>query len=199
MPPRRRLIIGLLLALGLVLVLAAIFFSGSGPSRVTVADLPPPKPPPPPQAPSAIPLVLNRPPPPPARGMDSGIREMTDELQSRSGSAQRDVQIVSNLLDEYRRALQGNPSGDNADITAALLGDPSGPGRFLPNGSPLIRNGELVDRWGTPYWFHPNSGTQMEIRSAGPDKSLFTADDVVHNPSPSGLGATPTAPDEPAP
>jgi hypothetical protein len=192
MPPRRRLITGfVLLFIALALLLASFFWKAGAPARLTVADLPPPKPPPPPQAPPPIPLVLNRPPPPRATGMDSGIRQMTDELQSPGGSAQRDVQIIANLMDEYRRAFQGNPSGDNTDITAALLGDPSGPGRFLPNTPALIRGGQLVDRWGTPYWFHPNSGSQMEIRSAGPDKNLFTSDDIVQNPSPSGFGATP--------
>jgi len=38
----------------------------------------------------------------------------------------------------------------------------------------------------------------MEIRSAGPDKQLFTDDDIVQNPSPAGLGATPQAADSTA-
>ena len=52
----------------------------------------------------------------------------------------------------------------------------------------MIVKGQLVDRWGTAYWFHPNSSYQMEIRSAGPDKNLFTADDVVKNPGPDNMG-----------
>ncbi len=40
-------------------------------------------------------------------------------------------------------------------------------------------NGELVDRWGTPYFFHQISGADTEIRSAGPDKIMYTADDIV--------------------
>jgi hypothetical protein len=30
----------------------------------------------------------------------------------------------------------------------------------------------------------------MEIRSGGPDKQMFTQDDVILNPSPAGFGAT---------
>jgi len=50
-----------------------------------------------------------------------------------------------------------------------------------------------VDRWGMPFWFHPNTAHQVEIRSAGPDRQLFTDDDLVINPSPEGFGASPEA------
>jgi len=36
-----------------------------------------------------------------------------------------------------------------------------------------------VDPWGTPYFFHQLSGKEMEIHSAGPDKMMWTADDLV--------------------
>jgi hypothetical protein len=39
--------------------------------------------------------------------------------------------------------------------------------------------GELVDYWGTPFFFHQLSGTEMEIRSAGPDRVMWTVDDLV--------------------
>ena len=39
--------------------------------------------------------------------------------------------------------------------------------------------GELIDNWGTPFFFHQVSGTEMEIRSAGPDMKMWTADDLV--------------------
>jgi hypothetical protein len=38
---------------------------------------------------------------------------------------------------------------------------------------------ELCDNWGTPYFFHQLSASVMEIRSAGEDKTLWTADDIV--------------------
>jgi len=87
-------------------------------------------------------------------------------------------QAVEQVLFFYRRAFGENPVGQNEDITAALLG--ANPQRlaFLPPGSPAIKSGHLIDPWGTPYWFHPLSGQQMEIRSAGPDRELFTPDDV---------------------
>lgn len=38
---------------------------------------------------------------------------------------------------------------------------------------------ELVDNWGTPFFFHQLSGTDMEIHSAGPDRRMWTPDDLV--------------------
>lgn len=98
-------------------------------------------------------------------------------------------QAVEQVLFFYRRAFGENPVGQNEDITAALLG--ANPQRlaFLPHGSAAIAHGQLVDPWGTPYWFHPLSGHEMEIRSAGPDRELFTPDDV-------GEGGEPEEPRE---
>jgi hypothetical protein len=35
-----------------------------------------------------------------------------------------------------------------------------------------------LDRFGTPYFFHPISETRIDVRSAGPDRKLWTEDDV---------------------
>jgi hypothetical protein len=51
---------------------------------------------------------------------------------------------------------------------------------FIAAGHARINaRGELIDRFGTPYDFHPVSSELLEIRSAGPDKILETADDVA--------------------
>jgi hypothetical protein len=87
-----------------------------------------------------------------------------------------DVQLA---LRDYRTGLGENPVGNNAEITRALLGDNLKQIKIpVPNGSQLNAQGELCDRYGTPYFFHQLSGTQMEIRSAGPDRQMWTADDV---------------------
>ena len=39
--------------------------------------------------------------------------------------------------------------------------------------------GEMIDPWGTPYFFHQLSGHEMEIRSAGQDRKMWTFDDLV--------------------
>ena len=123
--------------------------------------------------------------------IDPMHKEQADRLNSDETTPQQDLEIVADFVQIYSKALGGNPTGGNDDITAALTGATGGSGRVFPPGHRTIVNGQLVDRWGSPYWFHPNSSSQMEIRSAGPDRQLFTSDDMVLNPSPSGLGATP--------
>ena len=82
------------------------------------------------------------------------------------------------MLRDYRTALGENPVGTNAEIMRALLGDNLKQVRIdIPPGSRLNAEGELLDRWGTPYFFHQISGKKTEIRSAGPDRTMWTADD----------------------
>ena len=123
--------------------------------------------------------------------IDPMLQARADQLHETDQPPERDLEIISEFLQTYGRARGGNPIGGNAEITAALTGSDGHQGRVYPPIHRTIKDGQLTDRWGTPYWFHPNSGNEMEIRSAGPDKELFTQDDFVLNPSPSGLGATP--------
>ena len=84
-------------------------------------------------------------------------------------------------INEYGTLFGGNPVGNNAEITAALKG--GNPRQInLIDGKPGLRlndQGELIDPWGTPYFFHQLSGNDTEIRSAGPDKTMWTDDDLV--------------------
>jgi hypothetical protein len=81
----------------------------------------------------------------------------------------------------YGSTMSGNPVGTNPEITSALNGNNPKQARFLDPDAGLRINdkGELIDPWGTPYFFHQLSGAEMEIRSAGPDKTMWTADDLV--------------------
>ncbi len=121
----------------------------------------------------------------PALPVDAVNQAKADRLNAPDHPPAEDLQIVAEFISLYRRALGGNPTGQNEDITAALTGmtDPEHPaGRVFPPNSPAIKGGQLVDRWGTPFWFHPVSAHKMEIRSAGPDKQLFTVDDLLLSP-----------------
>ncbi len=143
-------------------------------------------------APTPAPQGYAPSPPPPLQNTatDPVIVQMHDEMIQPETPPERELEIVQELISQQQRAMGPGSFGDNNDITSALVG-PSTQGVWLPRQSPRIRNGELLDRWGTPYWFHSNAGNQIEIRSAGPDKSLFTSDDVILNGSPAGFGATP--------
>jgi hypothetical protein len=92
------------------------------------------------------------------------------------------------VLENMRRAVvnygstfSGNPVGTNPEIAAALNGENPKQIKFIDAeaGLRINGNGELVDPWGTPFFFHQLSATDMEIRSAGPDKIMWTQDDLV--------------------
>ena len=90
-----------------------------------------------------------------------------------------EIGAVQTALRDFRTALGGNPVGTNAEITKTLLGDNLKQIKIpVPPSSQLNGQGELCDRWGTPYFFHQLSATRMEIRSAGPDRQMWTPDDV---------------------
>jgi hypothetical protein len=85
------------------------------------------------------------------------------------------------VFHSYQSMFGGNPVGTNLEITKALEGGNPKQTHFISeeNGMRINSQGELIDPWGTPYFFHQLSGTEMEIHSAGPDKVMWTQDDLV--------------------
>lgn len=91
-----------------------------------------------------------------------------------------ELENVQFMVRGFRDALGENPVGNNLEITKALLGDNTRQVKMpLPVGSRLNDQGELTDRWGSPYFFHQLSAKEMEIRSAGPDRRMWTSDDLL--------------------
>lgn len=104
--------------------------------------------------------------------------ETSRQLNSTS-SPEDALLIIEQLLSHYRFAYKENPVGvENFEITEQLLGNNPKKVVFIAPESKGLRGNELVDQWGTPYFFHAQSGQQMDIRSAGPDQALWTDDDV---------------------
>lgn len=125
------------------------------PAAISISETPPPKAPEPSSTPSTPPAAPQK---------------LTPELE---------IELVSMTLEDFRRSLGENPVGSNAEITASLLGDNSKNIKLpLPNGAKKNDQGELCDRWGTPYFFHQQSKTETQIRSAGPDRKMWTNDDI---------------------
>ncbi|MDP4624059.1 MAG: hypothetical protein NWT08_02860 [Akkermansiaceae bacterium] len=122
--------------------------------------------------------------PPPQNPLPSSITilpvaEIAATLNSPETTVQDDLSTLDFLLSQYRKFSGGNPVGANDEITAALLGRNSKGVAFInSDGAPLDSEGQLLDRWGTPYFFHAISGEQMEIISAGPDLRHYTSDDI---------------------
>ncbi len=112
---------------------------------------------------------------------DAPEAHLADDLNKPGGTIQADMSMVASMFAAYRSIYsgRGNPVGDNREITDTLLGHNPNGIIFLQAGHRAINaKGELCDRWGTPFWFHAESGTRMEVRSAGPDRMMRTADDV---------------------
>ena len=150
------------------------------PATVSTSTTPPTSPAAPPSSQKADPARSVRPPdsagedaPPPA-GTPPPLIAATPEAVR---EAMDNVQFA---LRDYRTVLGENPIGSNAEITKALTGDNLKQVKIpVPTGSSVNGEGEMCDRWGTPYFFHQLSGKQMEIHSAGPDGKMGTGDDLV--------------------
>lgn len=80
----------------------------------------------------------------------------------------------------YGQRFGGNPVGTNAEIVKQMMGDNEKRATYLPSQLQRLNpQGELIDRWGNPYFFHQLTSQQMEVRSAGPDRQMWTPDDIV--------------------
>jgi len=95
-------------------------------------------------------------------------------------TAMIELQKVHVMIGSYHTLMGQNPVGTNEEIMKALMGgNPRQAVLGPPPGQTLNDKGELIDPWGTPYFFHQLSGDDMEIHSAGPDKIMGTGDDLV--------------------
>ena len=169
MTPRRRLLLAAIL-----LGLAAFFFFRPVAKKLAPAAARPPV------AQSKIENPESKIPLPAAAAPDESPSP-ADALNAPAGTIRRDLEILQETFATWQTNFPraGNPVGENSEITAALLGDNRLRFAFLRRDHPAInRDGELCDRWGTPFRFHQLSGEQMEIRSAGPDRKFGTADDA---------------------
>ena len=91
------------------------------------------------------------------------------------------LENVRAVFRQYHLRFGSNPVGTNPEITATLNGRNPRQVVFLNPDDGLQTNarGELLDNWGTPYFFHQLSSTEMEIHSAGPDRTMWSPDDLV--------------------
>lgn len=180
MIPRR-----LLSALGLLLVVGLlVWWLGPGaPEPVSAPSAPVPAP-----TPAAADARREKNPAPPARSLSDPYEapaSLAADLNSPRSDITRDLNLINDLFTNWRLTFPrlGHPFGENAEITAALIGENPFRLPLLPRDHPAINAaGELTDRWGTPLHFHALASDRMEIRSAGPDKKFGTADDVRFTP-----------------
>jgi hypothetical protein len=172
MKPVARFTIGLAL-LGLPALVAWWWWQTTPPPPASAPT------PPPTQAPVPAPPVL-RPQRVPTADLPLHAHE---ELLTIEGSAAQDLGVVADLTRNYlatvKPATRG-PLGFNEDLARALMDRDSLGENALPPDHPALRDGQLIDRWGRPWLVHPLASDLLQLRSAGPDGQLFTADDLVN-------------------
>jgi hypothetical protein len=129
--------------------------------------------------------------PPPASRPAAAAERFTEDLAaeflqgygSAASSPERDLEQVKDVVDAFVRSVKipgALPTGSNRELVAALAGENPHRIRFLdPAASYLNADGELLDRWQVPLFFHFVEADDVGLRSAGPDRVMWTADDVL--------------------
>lgn len=98
-------------------------------------------------------------------------------------STMEDLEAVYLLLNDCQlmfKDLDAYFLPDNQAITAFLTGGNPEKIIWIPKTHFAVNAaGELVDRFGTPLFFHRVSGLKFEVQSAGEDQQMWTEDDFV--------------------
>ena len=98
---------------------------------------------------------------------------------------ENDLTLLSRLMDNSLLLLKSaanRPLSANEDWADLFRGKNGAREEFLSAQHVALNDkGQLVDRWQTPIFFHALGSGRYELRSAGPDKRLWTADDIHRN------------------
>jgi hypothetical protein len=109
-------------------------------------------------------------------------------------SPENDLTLLSRLMENSLLLLKSaanRPLSANEDWADLFRGKNGAREEFLPAQHVALNDqGQLVDRWQTPLFFHALGGGRYEIRSAGPDGKLWTEDDLQRNANGTFLRAT---------
>ncbi len=95
---------------------------------------------------------------------------------------QEDLEALAHTLSNLLLLIKGDSPfrmGANEEFAAALRGKNRTQLRFLSDTHRAFNaQGQLIDRWDTPLYFHALARDKVDIRSAGPDRQMWTADDL---------------------
>lgn len=102
---------------------------------------------------------------------------------SPSQPPREDLRRLRHLFDNallLTKSARDRPLATPEDWGALLLGRWPGTEAMLPTHHPALdAQARVVDRWGTPLHIHALGSGRFELRSAGPDRKLWTQDDVT--------------------
>lgn len=108
--------------------------------------------------------------------------EILKNYAENSTRPEDDLQAMAHVFSNLQLLAKGNSPfrmGSNEEFAAALMGKNAAHEVFLKAPHPCLNGkGQIVDRWGTPLFFHVREASRIDIRSAGPDREMWTADDL---------------------
>lgn len=108
--------------------------------------------------------------------------EILKNYASPSTRPEDDLQAMAHVFSNLRLLVKGDAPfrmGANEEFAAALMGRNAAKEVFLMGPHACLNaQGQLVDRWGSPLFFHVRDRDRIDIRSAGPDCEMWTADDL---------------------
>lgn len=120
-------------------------------------------------------------PPVPPRQAPTGDAILKSYAQE-GGTIEGDLGALAEVVGNFALLVKGReplPLGANEELAAALQGKNAAELEFVSPGSAALNDqGQLIDRWGTPLFFHAKARDRVDIRSAGPDGTMWTEDDV---------------------
>lgn len=95
---------------------------------------------------------------------------------------QDDLNALAHVFSNLTLLIKGDSPfrmGANEEFAAALRGKNQTKLRFMSDSHRVFNaQGQIVDRWDTPVYFHAAAHDRIDIRSAGPDRQMWTADDL---------------------
>lgn len=99
--------------------------------------------------------------------------------------AKDDLVKLTNGLVAYHITYGRLPEGNSAAVCKALAGENKRREVFVEwNRAFIALDGSFLDQWGSPYSISFPDAESVEVRSAGPDKALNTADDQFNRRRP---------------
>jgi hypothetical protein len=114
-------------------------------------------------------------------------------------SPENDLTLMSRLMENsllLLKAAAHRPLSANEDWADLFRGKNGAREEFLRAPHVALNDqGQLIDRWQTPLFFHALGGGRYEIRSAGPDRTMWTTDDLQRNANGTFLRTTNAIPE----
>lgn len=108
--------------------------------------------------------------------------EILQNFAQESTRPEEDLNALFHAISNLMLLVKGDSPfrmGANEEFAAALRGKNRDQLRFVSDKNRIFNSqGQVIDRWDTPLYFHTLAHDRIDIRSAGPDRKMWTEDDL---------------------